>query len=155
MKTFLKRTITLTLSAISLCLASSVSAHCQIPCGIYADAAEVAAITVDADTVIKACTMIEELAGKTDPQSAQQLVRWVTNKEAHAQAIIESISNYFLTQRVKASQEDYATRLAEHHAVIVAAMKAKQSASVETAEALKASIAVLEKHYPAEHAHSH
>ena len=50
------------------------------------------------------------------------------NKEQHAQNIIDSISDYFLTQRVKASQEDYAERLQKHHAVIVAAMRAKQNA---------------------------
>jgi|TARA_B110000438_G_C15816278_1_gene652105 nickel superoxide dismutase len=151
MKTFLKRIATLTLTALSLTIAPNASAHCQIPCGIYADAAEVASLIIDADTVIKACHMIDELSGKTDLQSAQQLVRWVTNKEAHAQAVIESISNYFLTQRVKADQEDYAARLVDHHAVIVAAMKAKQNTSVEYAEALKRAITVLEEYYPSKH----
>lgn len=153
MKSFLKQTSALALTLATASLAPIADAHCQIPCGIYADAAEVAALTVDADTVIKACTMINELAGKTDAQSSQQMVRWVMNKETHAQAVIESISNYFLTQRVRTDQADYAVRLAEHHAVIVAAMKAKQNASVDTARALKASITVLEKYYPAEHHH--
>ena len=42
-------------------------------------------------------SQIAELAGKTDPQSQNQLVRWVMNKETHAQNIIDSISDYFLT----------------------------------------------------------
>ena len=53
-------------------------------------------------------------------------MRWVQNKESHAQKIITTMADYFLTQRVKPSQEDYADRLAKHHAVILAAMKAKQ-----------------------------
>ena len=100
-------------------------AHCQIPCGIYDDNARIVAMLEDAATVTKAVKLISELSGKTDPQSQNQIVRWVVNKEQHAQRIIETISDYFLTQRVKPSQEDYATRLRLHHAVILAAVRAK------------------------------
>lgn len=127
-------------------------AHCQVPCGIYDDHARVQAMLEDAATVDKAATMINELAGKTDPQSINQAVRWVVNKEKHAQNVIETISDYFLTQRVKPEQEDYAERLARHHAVIVAAMKAKQNADTKFAEALTASIQALAPYYP-EHVH--
>jgi nickel superoxide dismutase len=48
--------------------------------------------------------LIAELAGKSDAQSQNQLVRWVMNKENHAQKIISTISDYFLTQRVKLTQ---------------------------------------------------
>lgn len=122
--------------------------HCQVPCGIYDDNARVHAMLEDAATVSKAVVKINELAGKTDAQSNNQTVRWVTNKESHAQSIIETISNYFLTQRVKTSQEDYATRLKEHHAVILAAMKAKQNSEASYAEALSAAIEKLLAYYP-------
>jgi len=127
-------------------------AHCQVPCGIYDDHARVQTMLEDAATVDKAAMMINQLAGKTDPQSMNQAVRWVMNKEKHAQNVIETISDYFLTQRVKADQPDYAERLAKHHAVIVAAMKAKQNADTKYAEALKASIEALAPYYP-EHEH--
>lgn len=127
-------------------------AHCQVPCGIYDDHARVQAMLEDAATVDKAAMMIAELAGKTDPQSVNQAVRWVMNKEQHAQNVIATISDYFLTQRVKPEQEDYAERLARHHAVIVAAMKAKQNADTKYAEALKVSIEALAPYYP-EHEH--
>jgi nickel superoxide dismutase len=100
-------------------------AHCQIPCGIYDDHARVQSMLEDAATVEKSVNLISELSGKTDTQSQNQLVRWVMNKEKHAQNIISTVSDYFLTQRVKSNQEDYAERLIKHHAVIVAAMKAK------------------------------
>ncbi len=57
-------------------------------------------------------------------------------------------SNYFLTQRVKSSQKDYAERLAKHHAVIVAAMKAKQNADKKYAQELQKSIQALAPYYP-------
>ncbi|MEM7791775.1 MAG: superoxide dismutase [Ni], partial [Verrucomicrobiota bacterium] len=79
-------------------------AHCQVPCGIYDDDARVTAMLEDAATVAKACKMIAELEGKTDPQSMQQVVRWVSNKESHAQKIIITMADYYLTQRVKPSQ---------------------------------------------------
>ena len=108
----------------------------------------------DADTVLKATEMLSQLAGTHDPQGQQQIVRWVVNKETHAQLIIETISDYFLTQRVKASQEDYVDRLVLHHAVIVAAMKAKQKADHETAAKLKTAVAKLLAYYP-EPPHEH
>lgn len=132
--------------------AQSALAHCQIPCGIYDDHARVKTLLEDVGTIEKAVAKIAELAGKTDPQSQNQLVRWVINKETHAQNVIATISDYFLTQRVKATQDDYAERLARHHAVIVAAMEAKQNADAGHVQALKASIEALSPYYP-EHQH--
>ena len=127
-------------------------AHCQIPCGIYDDHARVNALLEDAMTVEKSAREIEELAGKKDAQSLNQLVRWINNKELHAQKVITTISDYFLTQRIKPDMKDYEERLKKHHAVIVAAMKAKQNADVKFALALKKSIEALASYYP-EHKH--
>lgn len=136
----------------TLMMSNSAQAHCQIPCGIYDDYTRVQSMLEDAATVEKSVNSIYELAGKSDAQSQNQLVRWVMNKEDHAQKVIETISNYFLTQRVKPDQKDYSERLAKHHAVIVAAMKVKQNAEVDYVKALKESIAALSSYYP-EHKH--
>ena len=133
---------------MSLILAQSAVAHCQIPCGIYDDHARVASMLEDVATIHKSVDLIAELAGKSDAQSQNQLVRWVMNKEQHAQNIIDSISDYFLTQRVKASQEDYAERLQKHHAVIVAAMRAKQNADPGIVDELKAAVEAVAPYYP-------
>ena len=95
-----------------------VHAHCQIPCGIYDDYARVQSMLEDADTVIKSTQSIEELSGSSDAQSLNQISRWVTNKEAHSQNIISTISDYFMTQRIKPTQADYSKRLVKHHTVI-------------------------------------
>lgn len=141
----------LSLAVLSAFTTQSAFGHCQVPCGIYDDAARVHAMYEDAVTVEKACKMLAELEGKTDVQSQQQIVRWVMNKESHAQKIISTMADYFLTQRLKPSQEDYTERLKEHHAIILAAMKSKQQAGVEYAVALKAAVAAIEKYYPHEH----
>lgn len=127
------------------------SAHCQVPCGIYGDHERVHALLEDAETVTKACKMMAELAGTHDAQSQQQFVRWVNNKESHAQKIIETMSDYYFTQRIKPSQEDYKERLVAHHAVVLAAMKAKQSADIKNAEALSKAISALMVYYPHQH----
>ena len=130
--------------------------HCQIPCGIYDDHARYKSMLEDALTVEKATNQIITLSndidskGESTPiaQNYNQLVRWVNNKESHAEKIISTIINYFLTQRVKPKQKDYLDRLSKHHAVILAAMKAKQNASITEINALKKAIQNLAVFYP-------
>ena len=154
MKYFRKATslIALTLAGFILSLPQLAHAHCQIPCGIYGDYARVQSMLEDAATVEKSAKLIAELAGKSDAQSQNQLIRWVMNKEKHAQKIISTVCDYFLTQRVKPGEKDYAERLIRHHTVIIAAMKAKQNADVRYAKTLKESIEALSSYYP-EHKH--
>jgi len=130
----------------------SLSAHCQIPCGIYNDHLRLISMLEDVKTIDKSIKMIEELAGKVDAQSQNQLVRWVINKENHAQDIITTISDYFLTQRVKPSQEDYLLRLENHHKVIIGAMEVKQKVDADLVNNLRESINALQEYYP-EHMH--
>ncbi len=122
--------------------------HCQVPCGIYDDANRVHQMLEDVSTITKAIHQIHELNDKPDVQSKQQLVRWVNNKEIHADKIIDTISNYFLTQRVKPDSVDYLTRLSDHHKVIILSMKAKQKADASTAEDLKQAVEALSQYYP-------
>ena len=110
----------------------------------------------DASTVEKATNQIITLSNDIDSkqkstsitQNYNQLVRCVNNKEIHAEKIISTIANYFLTQRIKPNQKDYLDRLRKHHAVILAAMKAKQNASITESNALKVAIQNLAIYYP-------
>jgi len=157
MKTTVKKVMlsaTLCVVAVTLMAPQALHAHCQVPCGIYDDHARVDSMLEDTETVAKSTKLINELAGKNDAQSLNQITRWVMNKEKHAQMIISTISDYFLTQRVKTSQKDYAERLAKHHAVVVAAMKAKQNADQKFVDALQKSIEALAPYY-AKEKHTH
>ncbi len=138
-------TFTLTTALLSTGIARS---HCQLPCGIYDDNARVQSMLEDADTIQKTVILIQDNSGKNDAQSNNQLARSIANKESHAQSIIDTISDYFLTQRVKPSQDDYAERLKKHHAVIVASMKAKQNSDSQHANELKETIIELREYYP-------
>ena len=155
MKTTIKKSI-LALSFIgtALIIPQQLTAHCQVPCGIYDDNARVKSMLEDVKTTAKAVKLINELSSKTDAQSRNQVVRWILNKEKHAQKIISTISDYFLTQRVKPSTKDYTKRLIKHHTVIIAAMKVKQSTDTKSIEELKAAVDALTAYYP-EHKHKH
>ena len=122
-------------------------AHCEVPCGIFADQRRFEQMLEDTATIRKAMVQINELAEKNDAQSKNQLVRWINTKEDHAKHIQHTIAQYFMAQRIKTSQADYVDRLKSSHAVMQAAMKAKQTVDVAQADALKASILAFHKVY--------
>ncbi|MHC4128410.1 MAG: superoxide dismutase [Ni] [Planctomycetota bacterium] len=130
-------------------------AHCEVPCGIYNDHARIDQMLQDATTIAKAVAEVRALAGQHDPQALNQAARWIANKEEHATRIQHTIAQYFLTQRVKpapvgaAGYDDYVTKLIRHHAVMVAAMKAKQAVDPGRVEDLRAAIEAIAVYYPA------
>ena len=115
-------------------------AHCEVPCGIYDDQRRFEDMLEDQETIAKGINQIRELAGKADPQSVNQTVRWINTKESHATNIQQTIAQYFMTQRIKSDKAGYAKQLATAHAVMVAAMKCKQSTDPATAAALESAI---------------
>ncbi len=133
--------------------ADSALAHCQVPCGIYDDAARIARLHEDADTIAKAMVKINEMAGAHEALQLNQATRWVATKEHHASHIIEVISEYFLAQRVKPKavgiegHDQYLKMLVEHHAVMIAAMKTKQSVVPAEAKKLHRAIDAIGAYY--------
>ena len=129
-------------------------AHCEVPCGIYDDHARIDQMLEDTTTVGKAVTQILELTGKTDALSLNQLTRWINNKEIHATRIQDTISQYFLNQRIKPARQgtqawsDYVMRLVQHHAVMVAAMKTKQTVDPQKVAELRETIQAIAVYYP-------
>jgi nickel superoxide dismutase len=122
-------------------------AHCQVPCGIYRDKARVQMMREDITTIEKSVRQIQALAKKQDAQSKNQLTRWVVTKEQHAERIIRTISDYFMAQKIKpvnpknkGGHARYSEMLLRHHAVMVAAMKCKQNASMNPVNALKRAV---------------
>ena len=156
MRTLLTKIPALVFISSLFAFSQHAHSHCQIPCGIYDDHARYLSMLEDASTVEKATDQIIALSNDIDSkqkstpitQNYNQLVRWVNNKEIHAEKIISTIANYFLTQRIKPTQKDYLERLGKHHAVILAAMKAKQNASITESNALKVAIQNLAIYYP-------
>lgn len=133
----LAATLTLAVAACGL-----LNAHCEIPCGIYGDKTRIDLLFEDIKTVEKSMSMINELSGKTDAQSTNQTVRWIQNKDEHASRIQHTVTQYFMTQRVKikpagdAGHERYLAQLGALHAMLVSAMKCKQTVDAAHANTL-------------------
>ena len=127
----------LSLSAIFLvAVAGLAGAHCEIPCGIYNDPLRADLIAEHATTIEKSMKQIIAL-GKESPVNTNQLVRWVTNKEVHADKIQDIVAQYFLTQRIKPDTENYGQKLAVLHRMLIAAMKCKQTTDLTHVDTLR------------------
>lgn len=139
--------------ATAILVTQRADAHCQVPCGIYDDKARVTQLREDATTIEKATKNINDLAGAHDAQGLNQATRWVITKENHASHIITVVAEYFLTQKVQPvapgadDYDGYLKKLADHHAVMSAAMKTKQHADSKYVTALRSAIDGLAKHY--------
>ena len=139
---------------VALAAAPRLSAHCQVPCGIYDDAARIQAMLEDVATIEKAVGQIAELTPPKDALAFNQASRWVATKEQHASAIIATVAEYFLAQKLKepaagddASRATYVQALVEHHAVMRAAMKAKQTVDPAAVTALRTAVETLGKRW--------
>lgn len=114
--------------------AGNVFAHCEIPCGIYDDEARMALILEHAATIEKSMKEITELE---KGGNANQLVRWVTNKEHHANELQYIVTQYFMTQRIKLDAADYDKKLAALHKLLVYSMKCKQTTDLANVDMLR------------------
>ena len=137
---------TILLAALVLTAAGPARAHCEIPCGIYGDKMRVAMLYEHVATVEKSMGQIVELSA--DPAAnANQLGRWIGNKETHCDEIQRIVTQYFMTQRIKpapASDAEahklYLARLTALHEMLIQAMKAKQTTDQAHVEKLRALI---------------
>jgi nickel superoxide dismutase len=139
----MKNLVSAAVFAILISASLPAGAHCQMPCGIYADEMRVQMIEEDLTTIEKAMQQIVAL-GKESPVNYNQLVRWVNTKEEHGQNIQELVSGYFLAQRIKAPAEVegvpfelYTRQLMILHSMLIEAMKCKQTTDLGHVEALR------------------
>jgi nickel superoxide dismutase len=113
-------------------------------------------------TVEKSMKQIVALS-KEDTKNYNQIVRWVNNKEKHANDIIEIATQYFLTQRIKPLKDHgdteaatkYAHQLGALHEIIVYSMKAKQTTDLEHVTKLRELVKTFYKFYFNEEMESH
>jgi nickel superoxide dismutase len=138
---------------ISLFAVSQLFAHCQIPCGIYTDDMRFHLIEEHIRTIEKSMNQISELS-KASPISYNQLVRWIQNKDEHAQKIQDIVHAYFMTQRVKPAEmkdekgfKEYTKKLTLLHQLLFYAMKTKQTTELSHVEKLKSVLAEFHDAY--------
>lgn len=154
--------ITLIAFLFGLLSISSAFAHCQVPCGIFTDDLRFSMMNENADTVMKCMKQIVELS-KAEKPDYNQIVRWITTKDHHADDIIDICSKYFLCQQVKApkdlnnenERQAYLKKLELVHKLMVTAMKCKQTTDITMVENLKNSIHEFQHAYSGAHTHKH
>jgi nickel superoxide dismutase len=127
-------------------IASIAGAHCQIPCGIYDDRARITLMEEHVATIEKSMNEIAKLSADSS-QNMNQLVRWVSSKDEHADQLTEIVTYYFLTQRIKPDSANYEAELKALHGMMLSAMRCKQTVDLKNVEDLKALIHRFEALY--------
>jgi len=132
--------------------AAFLGAHCQVPCGIYDAEARFKLLFEHIATIEKAMKEISSLSAQA-PVNYNQVVRWVMNKEKHAEEFSEILSYYFLAQRLipRAAGEEgraaYLEQLELCQRLIVTAMKAKQTVELAHVQTLRDLLTKLQNSY--------
>ena len=88
------------LSAMLFFLTNTSFPHCEIPCGIYGDETRLTLLAEHITTIEKSINTITALSAEKNSDQ-NQLVRWITNKEHHAEEFQHIVYQYFMTQRIK------------------------------------------------------
>lgn len=144
--------VTLALLLAVLFVPKFASAHCQVPCGIYDDSTRFDLMNEHVTTIEKSMNQINELSADM-AKNANQVVRWVNNKEDHADQFTEIVTYYFLAQRIKVVAPDndhyaaYQKNLELLHQMIVTSMKCKQTTDLANVEKLRSLIKEFETSY--------
>jgi len=138
--------------------------HCQIPCGIYDDQARFNMIAEHITTIEKSMKLIEALSAEEKP-NMNQIVRWVNNKDVHADEMSNIITYYFMAQRIKLPAEGdvkeyntYVKKLTLLHEMLVYTMRTKQTTELGNVDKLRALLSRFREAYSgkiaqAEHKH--
>lgn len=160
MKTYRQKIITVAVAAaLAAVLGPAVYSHCQIPCGIYDDPTRLVEIAEHIATIEKSIKQIVELSAAEKP-NYNQLVRWVNNKDDHADKLSHIVTYYFMAQRITPADksdtnayEDYVNKITLLHRMTVCSMKCKQTTDLANVEELKSLLAEFKAAYLTEHSH--
>lgn len=140
---FGKKCVMLGILTLVLAFTSMLYSHCQIPCGIYDDPARFDMIAEHITTIEKSMKQITELS-KQDKPNMNETVRWVQNKEKHADELSHIVTYYFMAQRIKPvyktngkAYQVYVKELTLLHEILVYSMKAKQTTDLSNIERLR------------------
>jgi nickel superoxide dismutase len=149
-------------------LSPIVLSHCEIPCGIYDDPVRINMMYEHVQTIEKSMNQIHELSGDRD-KDHNQLVRWIINKENHADKLSDIVTQYFMKQRIKLPEKtdgkayrEYVKKLTLLHKLMVYSMKCKQTTNLDHVPTLRKTITEFKMAYMGEgrpamstHEHTH
>ncbi len=129
-----------------LVFTNRVFAHCEIPCGVYDDEMRIKMINEHIVTIEKSMNQVVKIE-KEEPTNSNQLVRWVMNKERHADELQKIVTQYFMTQRIKINAKNYAKKLGALHQMLIYSMKCKQTTDLANVNKLKGLVGNFQELY--------
>jgi nickel superoxide dismutase len=113
----------------------------------------------DIATIEKSMKKITKLSA-AENINYNQLVRWIDNKETHADKFMDIVTQYFMAQRIKpvesSDTEKYDTYLKQIillHRMLVTAMKSKQTTDLQHVDRLKTLLEEFKTLYLEHHSH--
>lgn len=109
---------------------TDLSAHCQMPCGIYHDDMVYDQIDQFVETVYKGITVLNESKFSTVKEK-NEFVRWVGQKEKCCNEAADLITIYFLQQKIKPGEDDTVKRLVSAHNLLFLMVAIKQNTDLE------------------------
>jgi nickel superoxide dismutase len=148
-----KSLLLLSVLVIFFMLPEPIFSHCQVPCGIYHDEMRIKMMEEHITTIEKAMKQIMSRS-KAEKPNYNQIVRWITNKEKHAEELSSIVTYYFMAQRIKPAKPSdgkeydvYKKRLELLHHILVFTMKAKQTTDLAVTAKLRSVLKKFEKSY--------
>ena len=138
--------LSLVMGVLVLFTAATAYSHCEIPCGIYDDPLRIELLKEHITTMEKSMKTIRDLE-KSVSHHAHMLIRWVANKEEHANKFQEIVTQYFMTQRISVDDANYAKKIQTLHEMLIYAMKCKQTTDLSHIEKLKTLVNDFENLY--------
>jgi nickel superoxide dismutase len=111
-------------------LHSTLSAHCQMPCGVYHDNMVYDMIDQYVETMYKGMSVLKDskFHGTHD---WNEFIRWVILKEKESDETAKLIMTYFLQQKIKPGEADNAKKLESAHKLLFLLVGIKQNTDVK------------------------
>ncbi len=163
MYTHKKKILLYSVAAILLVLGGSriVWSHCEIPCGIYNDPMRLDMIAEHIQTIEKSMNQINQLSAAENKDN-NQLVRWIMNKENHADYLSDIVTQYFMKQRINPVEDKqneaygkYIRELTLLHQMMFYSMKCKQATDLKNVAQLKRCLGEFRTSYLGSGEHVH
>ncbi len=117
------------LALSSLFCGNILSAHCQMPCGIYHDDMVFDQIDQYIETMVKGISVMKDSKFET-LRERNEFIRWVMTKDRLSDETAELITTYFLQQKIKPGEEDTPKRLEAAHRMLFLIVQIKQTPDI-------------------------
>lgn len=108
----------------------SLSAHCQMPCGVYHDDMVYDQVDQFVETTFKGISVMNESKFST-VKDKNEFVRWVMQKEKMCNDTAELLTTYFLQQKIKPDEADTVKKLTAAHKLLFLLVAIKQNTEIE------------------------